>query len=305
MSVDTPVRFQLSGRRALVTGAASGIGLATAERLARSGAQVALNDISTTKLAEQVERLQSEGLTVVAVPGDLSRSETALAVARAAAEQLGGMDYLINNAGAPLTRTPIPAADLDALSDEFYGDPAHQLAQRLLDGPAAPRRICEHRAARSSTRCPSPRWEAGEQRGLRHAKAGLVAWTRELARGLAPAVRVNGIAPSFVNSPGMLVRRHRGGGPGDGAAGASRRARGLCRGHRLSLCRRCVHHRRSDTGHGRRAYLGIPDALRGAIAAGVLGTIVMLVGPSVLIYTLIVDVPAHPRAALERVLELD
>ena len=120
MTAIAPVQFRLEGRRALVTGAASGIGLASAERLARSGARVALNDISTEKLAVQIERLTSEGLAVVGVPGDLGRSETAHAVARDAVERLGGMDYLVNNAGAPLTRTPIPAADLGALTDEFW-----------------------------------------------------------------------------------------------------------------------------------------------------------------------------------------
>jgi 3-oxoacyl-[acyl-carrier protein] reductase len=202
MSMDTLVRFQLSGRRALVTGAASGIGLATAERLARSGAQVALNDISTTKLAEQVERLQSEGLTVVAVPGDLSRSGTALAVARAAAEQLGGMDYLINNAGAPLTRTPIPAADLDALSDEFW---ERILRINLLSAFWMTKALASHlRASRGAvvnTVSVAALGGGGSSAAYATAKAGLAGLTRELARGLAPAVRVNGIAPSFVNSP--------------------------------------------------------------------------------------------------------
>ena len=111
--------FRLDGLRALVTGSASGIGLATAERLARSGARVAMNDLPTDALSRAVERLRGEGLRVDAVPGDLSVSATAAAVARQAAGLLGGLDYLVNNAGAPLIRTPIPATDLDALSDEF------------------------------------------------------------------------------------------------------------------------------------------------------------------------------------------
>ena len=183
MTAIAPVQFRLEGRRALVTGAASGIGLASAERLARSGARVALNDISTEKLAVQIERLTSEGLAVVGVPGDLGRSETAHAVARDAVERLGGMDYLVNNAGAPLTRTPIPAADLEALTDEFWDRilrinllSAFWMTKSLAAALRAAR-------ARSSTRYPLRRSAAaGAAPPTPTAKAGLAGLTRELAR---------------------------------------------------------------------------------------------------------------------------
>ena len=54
------------------------------------------------------------------MPGDLAQSATARVVAAKAADLLGGMDFLVNNAGAPGTRSPIPPADLDALTDEFW-----------------------------------------------------------------------------------------------------------------------------------------------------------------------------------------
>ena len=68
VTMTSSIDFKLSGRRALVTGGASGIGLATAERLARSGAHVALNDIATEKLRAEVERLNREGLSAYAIP---------------------------------------------------------------------------------------------------------------------------------------------------------------------------------------------------------------------------------------------
>lgn len=202
MTAIAPVQFRLEGRRALVTGAASGIGLASAERLARSGARVALNDISTEKLAVQIERLTSEGLAVVGVPGDLGRSETAHAVARDAVERLGGMDYLVNNAGAPLTRTPIPAADLGALTDEFWD---RILRINLLSAfwmtKALAADLRASRGAVVNTVSIAALGGGGSSVAYATAKAGLAGLTRELARGLAPAVRVNGIAPGFVNSP--------------------------------------------------------------------------------------------------------
>src|ERR1700704_4757492 len=112
--------FRLQGRRALVTGSASGIGLATAERLARSGAHVAMNDLPTNALARAVSTLKTEGFSVEAVPGDLSVSADARDVGLKTLELLVGINYLVNNAGAPGTRTPIPTSDLEALTDDLW-----------------------------------------------------------------------------------------------------------------------------------------------------------------------------------------
>ena len=112
--------FKLQGRRALVTGSASGIGLATAERLARSGAHVAMNDLPTNALTRAVDTLKTDGFSVEAVPGDLSVSAHARDVGLKTFELLGGLDYLVNNAGAPGTRSPIPPSDLEALTDDFW-----------------------------------------------------------------------------------------------------------------------------------------------------------------------------------------
>ena len=99
----------LKGKKAIVTGAASGIGLATAELLARSGAMVAINDIARNpKLNEEVSRLCSEGLNVIAAPGDVGDGDDARAMVTTAAETMGGLDYLVNNAG---TTWGAPAED--------------------------------------------------------------------------------------------------------------------------------------------------------------------------------------------------
>jgi len=67
------ISADLSGKAALVTGAASGIGLATAEAFARCGASVALNHLPDDRRGpDQVERLKSQGARVIAAPGDVS-----------------------------------------------------------------------------------------------------------------------------------------------------------------------------------------------------------------------------------------
>jgi 3-oxoacyl-[acyl-carrier protein] reductase len=195
------IDFQLHGRRALVTGSASGIGLATAERLAVSGARVAMNDLPTDLLTGTVAKLAQQGLDVCAVPGDLSRGATAREVAAKALDHLGGLDYLINNAGAPGTRTPIPPADLDALTDDFWD---RILRINLLSAfwmtKALATSLRESGGAVVNTVSVAAFGGGGSSAAYATAKAALAGLTRELARGLAPRVRVNGIAPGFVNS---------------------------------------------------------------------------------------------------------
>ncbi len=195
------IDFKLHGRRALVTGSASGIGRATAERLARAGAHVAMNDLPSDALALAVRDLRSQGLRVDALPGDLSVSASARDVGLKSLELLGGLDFLVNNAGAPGTRTPIPPADLDALTDDFWD---RILRINLLSAfwmtKTLAAALTAARGAVVNTVSVAAFGGGGSSTAYSTAKAGLAGLTRELARGLAPAVRVNGIAPGYVNS---------------------------------------------------------------------------------------------------------
>ena len=195
------LEFKLNAKRVLVTGSASGIGLATARLFARSGAHVAMNDLPGDALSHAVARLKGEGLDVEAVPGDLGVSAGAAETASNAREVLGGLDYLVNNAGAPFTRSPIPPSDLDALTDDFWD---RILRVNLLSAfwmtKALAGALKDTRGAVVNTVSVSAFGGGASSAPYAVAKAGLAGLTRELARGLAPAVRVNGIAPGFVNS---------------------------------------------------------------------------------------------------------
>jgi len=201
MTPVSQIEFKLVGRRALVTGSASGIGLATARLLAISGAHVAMNDLPTAALEHAVARLKAEGHAVDAVPGDLSQSATARAVAAKAADVLGGMDFLVNNAGAPGTRSPIAATDLDALTDDFWD---RMLRINLLSAFWTTQTLAtalrKSHGAVVNTVSIAAFGGGASSTAYATAKAGLAGLTRELARGLAPDVRVNGIAPGYVNS---------------------------------------------------------------------------------------------------------
>src|SRR5262245_29761466 len=91
--------FDLTGRKALVTGASRGIGRAIAEGLARAGADVAVSARSRASLADTVAAIEALGRRAAAIEMDVSRVGDCAAGVKAAAEALGGLDILVNNAG--------------------------------------------------------------------------------------------------------------------------------------------------------------------------------------------------------------
>ena len=90
-------RFE--GRTAVVTGAASGIGLAVAEALAAEGMQVVMTDIDAVSLDDHVTRLRNSGATVHPIVVDVRDPDAVDAAGQAAVERFGGLHVAVNNAG--------------------------------------------------------------------------------------------------------------------------------------------------------------------------------------------------------------
>jgi NAD(P)-dependent dehydrogenase (short-subunit alcohol dehydrogenase family) len=98
--------FELTGRRALVTGASRGIGKALAQALASAGADVAVTARSEASLAETVGSIEALGARAVAIGLDVSDAAACREGVARAAELLGGLDILVNNAGTEEVRPP-------------------------------------------------------------------------------------------------------------------------------------------------------------------------------------------------------
>src|SRR5690348_17003741 len=90
--------MSVEGKTAIVTGAGTGIGRATAQLLAQRGARVVAAGLQPERLRETVEAITSAGAEAIAVDADLSDSGAIEQVAAAAQDAFGGTDVLVNNA---------------------------------------------------------------------------------------------------------------------------------------------------------------------------------------------------------------
>ena len=109
----------LAGKVAVVTGGATGIGLATARRFARAGAAVVINYSRNVAAAEAAQgELRGQGARALAVRTDVSQDGEVRAMMDRIAAELGGIDYLVNNAG--WTKRVQPHRDLESLTDDVW-----------------------------------------------------------------------------------------------------------------------------------------------------------------------------------------
>ncbi len=185
---------EVAGRVAVVTGAARGIGRAIAEDLIAGGARVALIDIDGEGVARAADALGPESLAVPTDIADLAAVERAVA---AIETRWGGADILINNAAvADLT-------GFDALTLEHWRrifsinlDGALHLSMALVPAMRA-------RGGGAIVHIASIMGMLGSPGGLAYsaAKGALINLTRAMACDLAPGIRVNAVAPGFIDTP--------------------------------------------------------------------------------------------------------
>ncbi len=187
----------LSGKRALVTGAGMGIGQGIAIELARLGADVAVH-YAHSEPDETVREIEGSGKRAPAVQGDLSKVAECERVVEEAANSLGGLDVLVNNAGVTraLGFLETDEATYDEMFDlniKGYFFCARKAVPYMLEAGGG-----------SIVNITSIHGHAGFPRHAAYAatKGAINAFTRELAVELADRnVRVNAIGPGLIEVP--------------------------------------------------------------------------------------------------------
>lgn len=194
----------LAGQKAIVTGAASGIGRGIASALAGEGMQVAILDRAAAEVSEAVvASIRAAGGDAFAVQADVSEEASAVAAVTGAARRMGGLDLLVNSAGViadgPLLETPV------AVFDRIM---AVNVRGTFIVGREALRIMSAQGRGRVINISSELALLGREQFSPYCASKGAVlSMTRSWAREFAPHILVNAIAPGPTDTP-MLDIEH-------------------------------------------------------------------------------------------------
>jgi len=191
-------RFSLKGRRALVTGAARGIGLSIAEALAEAGAHVILTDMGDTATGA-ADGLRAKGYSVEAATLDVTDRPGVDALA-AKVEQAGGLDILVNNAGIAISNHPA-----EDMADEVWSKVIDVNLNGVFWCCRAFGKYMLERGTGSIVNVGSMSAlivnRPQEQANYNASKAGVHHLTRSLAAEWASrGVRVNAVAPTYIET---------------------------------------------------------------------------------------------------------
>jgi 3-oxoacyl-[acyl-carrier protein] reductase len=188
-------------RAVLVTGAGSGIGRAIAEKLAKDGERVVVNDLNGETADEVVARIKDSGGEAAPAPGDVSDPESVQRIVETAHENYGPPEILVNNAGFLQQKRFV-----DLTVEDFDRMIAVHLRGTFLCTSA----VLSDMLSRGSGIIVNVASQLGQIGGIElchysAAKAGIIGLTKSLAREVsAQGVRVNAVAPGPINTELVL-----------------------------------------------------------------------------------------------------
>lgn len=195
--------LDLKGKVAIITGAATGLGAATAQMLADVGANVLINYMPGQETQAQTiaDKCVSSGVSdSLCHPGDITKDDQCKGIVQAAIDQWGRVDILINNAGI---NKLVDHNDLDGLSAEDFINiyNVNVIGAYQMIRAVAP--TMQQQGSGVVVNISSAAGESGRGSSVAYAasKGAINTMTKSLGRALAPAIRVNAVCPGFVDTP--------------------------------------------------------------------------------------------------------
>ena len=193
--------MDLSGKTALITGASSGIGAATARLFAELGARVAIGYHSNAKNAKAIqEEIETAGGSALALQADMRQPAEIRQLVQQAIAGLGQIDILVNNAGSLIERVTF-----EKITQERWDEVINlNLTSAMLAAQAVAPGMTQRRAGNIINLVSiAGRNGGGPGAGAyATAKGGLITLTKALAKEFAPHnVRVNGVSPGVIATP--------------------------------------------------------------------------------------------------------
>lgn len=190
---------RLKGRKALITGADSGIGRAVAIAFAREGADIVLSYLPSeeTDAQETVAKIEAAGRQAVTIPGDITNEGFCEDLAQQAIDQLGSIDILVNNAGKQVFVEELQ----DLTSEQFQKTFATNVFAMFWITKAIVRQMSPGATIINTTSIQSYQPSPGLL-DYASTKGAITAFTQGLAKMLAKkGIRVNGVAPGPIWTP--------------------------------------------------------------------------------------------------------
>ncbi|GIU81809.1 MAG: beta-ketoacyl-ACP reductase [Pyrinomonadaceae bacterium] len=185
------------GQTAIVTGASRGVGKATALRLAEAGANVVVNYLKEKERAEEVVKMcEEQGVRAISVQGDTSVWEDAKRIAETTLREFGKIDLLVINAGI------WQGAPIEEMSEETWD----RVLNTNLKSAWAMSKACvptmKKQEKGAIVLVSSTAGQRGEANYSNYAasKGGQISFTKALATELAPKIRVNCVAPGWIET---------------------------------------------------------------------------------------------------------
>jgi 3-oxoacyl-[acyl-carrier protein] reductase len=190
--------MKLKNKVALITGASRGIGRAIALGFAKEGAKVIINFFESDNDAKEVvERIKGLGSDAIAIKADVSEEEQVKKMFEEATDKFGRLDILVNNAGVVFD---VPL--FEKTIEQWKRTPNVNLLGTFLCSKYASREILKNNEGKiiniSSTNAINS--FSPEAADYDASKAGIITLTKNFAKELAPNVKVNAIAPGWVNT---------------------------------------------------------------------------------------------------------